>query len=540
MLPVRQATVVALILSLGVGCTRPREYIQNGFKVGPNYARPAAAIAPQWIDADDRRVRSEQDDLAGWWTIFNDPTLNELIQNANNQNLTLREAGFRILAARAQFGFAVGNMFPQFQAAEGGYRRFGVNDNFFDQWSSGFSLAWELDFWGRFRRAVLSAEATLDATIEDYDAVLVTLLGDVATNYVNYRTSQERIRLLSRVARVQEDVLTFINRKLAEGAINDLDRAQASSDLRQSRAQIFELQTQQRQAQNNLCVLMGMPVENLARLLDRNPDTNIPVTPDYLVVGIPADLLRRRPDVRRAERTAAAQAELIGIAAADFYPALSLTGTLGWQAANLSDLFKSSSLNSSVGPVFQWNILNYGRIRNNVRFQEAQFQALVAAYQNTVLGADLEVENGIVSFLNSQGRATNLQMSVQDSTLAFEVVIAQYEAGLVDFNRYAVIQKTLIQQLDLWAQSRGQIALSLVDVYRALGGGWQIRLAPVPDKQGILSPEPLPPAADTGPAAADEDLAEVEADANAEVDAAADGAAAPAIDSPLPLPPTIE
>lgn len=541
MLPVRQATVVALILSLGVGCTRPREYIQNGFKVGPNYARPAAAIAPQWIDADDRRVRSEQDDLAGWWTVFNDPTLNELIQNANNQNLTLREAGFRILAARAQFGFAVGNMFPQFQAAEGGYRRFGVNDNFFDQWSSGFSLAWELDFWGRFRRAVLSAEATLDATIEDYDAVLVTLLGDVATNYVNYRTSQERIRLLSRVVQVQEGVLTFISGQLAEGAINDLDRAQASSDLRQSRAQIFELQTQQRLAQNNLCVLMGMPVEDLSRLLDRNPDSNIPVAPDYLVVGIPADLLRRRPDVRRAERTAAAQAELIGIAAADFYPALSLTGTLGWQAANLSDLFKSSSLNSSVGPVFQWNILNYGRIRNNVRFQEAQFQALVAAYQNTVLGADLEVENGIVSFLNSQGRASNLQLSVQDSTLALDVVIAQYEAGLVDFNRYAVIQQTLIQQIDLWAQSRGQIALSLIDVYRALGGGWQMRLAPVPDKQGILSPEPLPPAVEEeGPLAVDEDLAEVEAavdGANVDgADADVDASSAP----PLPLPPTVE
>ena len=237
---------------------------------------------------------------------------------------------------------------------------------------------------------------------------------------------------------------------------------------------------------------MGMPVEDLSALLDANPASNIPQTPDYVVVGIPADLLRRRPDVRRAERNAAAQAELIGIAAADFYPALSLTGTLGWQAANLSDLFKSSSLNSSVGPVFQWNILNYGRIRNNVLFQEAQFQALVANYQNTVLSADLEVENGIISFLNSQGRARNLELSVNDSTIALEGVIQQYEGGLVDFNRYAVIQQTLIQQLDLWAQSRGQIALSLIDVYRALGGGWQIRLAPVPDKQGILSPEPLP------------------------------------------------
>jgi NodT family efflux transporter outer membrane factor (OMF) lipoprotein len=428
--------------------------------------------------------------------VFGDPTLNELIGRANNQNLTLREAGFRILAARAQFGFAVGNMFPQFQAAEGGYRRFGIADNFFDQWSSGFSLVWELDFWGRFRRAVLSAEATLDASIEDYDAVLVTLLGDVASNYVSYRTSQERIRLLTRIVRVQEDVLTFIVQRLEVGAesVTEIDRAQASSDLGQSRAQLFDLQIQLRQAQNNLCILMGMPVADLSNLLDSNPETTIPVTPEYVVVGLPADLLRRRPDVRRAERVAAAQAELIGIAAADLYPALSLTGTLGWQAANLSDLFKSQSLNSSVGPVFQWNVLNYGRIRNNILFQEAQFQALVAAYQNIVLQADLEVENGIVAFLNSQGRARNLQNSVQESTLALQVVIAQYELGAptVDFNRYAVIQQTLIQQQDLWAQSRGQIALSLIDIYRALGGGWQIRLAPVPNKQGILSPEPLP------------------------------------------------
>jgi NodT family efflux transporter outer membrane factor (OMF) lipoprotein len=411
---------------------------------------------------------------------------------ANSQNLTLREAGFRILAARAQFGFAIGNMFPQYQAAEGGYRRFGIGDNFFDQWSSGFSLAWELDFWGRFRRAVLSAEATLDATIEDYDAVLVTLIGDVASNYVSYRTSQERIRLLTRIVEVQQGVLAFIGGQAEAGMVSDLDRFQARSDLRQSEAQLFELRTQLRQAQNNLCILMGMPVEDLSALLDANPEANIPRTPDYVVVGIPADLLRRRPDVRRAERNAAAQAELIGIAAADLYPALSLTGTLGWQAANLSDLFKSQSLNSSVGPVFQWNILNYGRIRNNILFQEAQFQALVANYQNTVLNADLEVENGIVSFLNSQERARNLELSVDDSTVALKLVIAQYEAGAIDFNRYAVIQQTLIQQLDLWAQSRGQIALSLIDVYRALGGGWQIRLTPVPDKQGILSPETLP------------------------------------------------
>jgi NodT family efflux transporter outer membrane factor (OMF) lipoprotein len=492
-MPIASRPLLSLLATLlaAMGCTSVGDYARNRFKVGPEYARPAAAMAVNWIDDADQRVREESDDLAGWWTVFDDPMLNNLIEQASNQNLTLREAGFRILAARAQLGFAVGNLFPQFQQADGGYRRFGIGDNFFDQWSTGFNLAWELDFWGRFRRAVLSAEATLDASIEDYDAVLVTLLGDVASNYVSYRTTQERIRLLSGIVRIQEDVLTFITQQLEAGATTELDRAQASSTLRQSRAQLFELEIQRRQAQNNLCILLGMPISDLSPLLDGGTESTIPATPDYVVTGIPADLLRRRPDVRRAERDAAAQSELIGIAAADLYPALSLTGTLGWQAANLSDLFRSDSLNSSVGPVFQWNILNYGRIRNNIRFQEARFQALVAAYQNVVLQADLEVENGIVAFLNSQGRARNLQVSVEESTLALDVVIAQYEEGLVDFNRYAVIQQTLIQQQDLWAQSRGQIAQSMIDVYRALGGGWQIRLAPPPDKRGILSPEPL-------------------------------------------------
>jgi NodT family efflux transporter outer membrane factor (OMF) lipoprotein len=489
----RSAVVIVALIGLlnCTGCTSLSEYVKNGFKVGPNYCPPAAPVAENWIDAaTDSRVRNDRDDLAGWWTVLGDPKLNYLVENAYRQNLTLREAGFRILAARAQLGFAVGNVFPQFQTADGSFTRFGVADQFFDQWTFGFNLGWELDFWGRFRRAVRAAEATLDASVENYDGVLVTLLADVSNNYVLYRTTQERIRLLENNIALQEGVLSFITERLEAGAITEVDRAQASSNLSQSRASLAELEIQRRQAANNLCILLGMPVQDLSLLLDGDDgaETNIPTTPDYVVVGIPADLLRRRPDVRQAERVAAAQAQEIGIAEADLYPALSLTGTLGWRAANFSDLFQDSSLNASVGPGFQWNILNYGRIRNNVRFQEAQFQALVAIYQNTVLQADLEVENAIVTFLNSQDRAQHLKTSVEESALALRIVIGQYEEGAVDFNRYTVLQQSLIQQQDLWAQSRGQIALGLIDVYRGLGGGWQIRLAPTPDKQGILSP----------------------------------------------------
>jgi NodT family efflux transporter outer membrane factor (OMF) lipoprotein len=491
--------LLAAVTLQSLGCTGPLQYVRNGFKVGPNYGRPPAPVADDWIEAGDQRVRrdGENDHLADWWKELNDPTLDRLIQQAYQDNLTLREAGFRILAARAQLTYAIGNFFPQLQTADGAYTRFGIGDTFFDQWNFGFNLAWELDFWGRFRRAIRSAEATLDASVEDYDAVLVTLLGDVASNYVRYRTTEERIRLLENVVAVQEDVLQFITRQLDAGAagVTDLDRAQSTSDLAQSRAQLDDLQIQLQQSQNLLCILLGMPVVDLSSILDAGDKSKIPVTPDYVVVGIPADLLRRRPDVRQLERQAAAQAELIGIAEADLYPAFSIGGTLGWQAAKLSDLFKSQSLNSNVGGSFQWNILNYGRILSDIRFQEAQFQALVTAYQNQVLQAGLEVENGIVTFLKSQERARNLEESVDNAALALEVVIEQYEAGLdtSEFNRYAVIQQTLIQQQDLWAQARGQIVLGLIDVYRALGGGWQIRLEPTGPLPRLLPPvEDLP------------------------------------------------
>ncbi len=273
-----------------------------------------------------------------------------------------------------------------------------------------------------------------------------------------------------------------------------------------------------------------MPAVDLTEILAKGPRTEIPTAPEYVVVGMPADLLRRRPDVRRAERLAAAQAEQIGIAAADWYPAITINGTLGWQAQHLSQLFRPSSLNSSVGPSFQWDLLNYGRIKNNVRLQDAEFQGLVATYQETVLEGDLEVENGIVTFVQAHQRARDLRVSVDEAWIALEVLVAQYRAGLsgIDFNRYATIQQTLITQQDSWAQARGQISLGLIQVYRGLGGGWQIKCDQVPDKRGILSPPPG------------------QADANGAANGSADanGAATEALPVPLnpatapvPLPP---
>ncbi len=459
------AAALSILLVGSSGCTSLRGYVRKGFKVGPEYCRPAAAVAERWIDQDDVHAVENPEILTHWWTVFNDPKLDELIQCAYRQNLTLREAGFRILQARAALDIAIGNVFPQSQNMSGRFTRsaaaVGTNDavanisRFSDSWNFGFNLNWELDFWGRFRRAVASASDSLDASVADYDYVLVTLLGDVATNYVTVRTTQERIKLLETNVEIQRGVFRYIENRLKAGKVTQLDYDQAESNLRQTEAAIPQLEISLRQAENALCLLLGIPTIDLANLLGDGP---IPTAPPDVVVGIPADLLRRRPDVRRAERRAAAQAEQIGIAQAELYPAFFINGNLGYSARNFPDLFRYSAFNGSVGPSFQWNLLNYGRIVGNVRFQEAAFQELVTNYQNTVLTANKEAEDGLVTFLRAQRRSRLLDASVAAAERAVKTVILQYQTGTVDFNRYATIEQNLVTQQDPSAQARGQIA----------------------------------------------------------------------------------
>jgi NodT family efflux transporter outer membrane factor (OMF) lipoprotein len=489
------------------GCTPFAEYLHNGFKVGPNYEKPPAPVAKNWIDVADNRVRTESDDLSKWWTVFNDPVLDSLVCSAYRQNLTLRQAGFQVLYARAQRNVAIGNLFPQTQKATGDFTRNAVsvetansqaafiNQRFYPQWDFGFNLSWEVDFWGRYRRAVESAEDTLDASVENYDAMLVTLLGDVATAYVQIRTIQVQIKLTQANVELQRRTLEIAVARFKGGTATELDVDQAQSNLSQTESQIPQLKIQLRQANNQLSILMGTPPEDLQPRLGT---AGIPTTPTDVAVGIPADLLRRRPDVLRAERQAAAQSAQIGIAEADFYPAIALNATFGYSAEQFNRLFRPSAFTGSFGPAFQWNILNYGRILNNVRAQDAQFQALVAAYQNSVLTAGQEVENGLATFLQSQEEVKYLAQSVKAAEKAVIVALAQYKGGTVDFNRVALVEQNLVQQQNSLAQAQGSIALGLIQVYRALGGGWQIRLTDcdpnAPPGKGEPGPDPELPA----------------------------------------------
>ncbi|MEM1412143.1 MAG: efflux transporter outer membrane subunit, partial [Pseudomonadota bacterium] len=355
--------------------------------VGPDYVTPDAPVASDWQSTEfesDAAVSSAADETgySAWWTAFNDPVLDELVTLARSQNLSLQVAGLRVLEARAELGIAVGNLYPQSQSARGGVTQFELSDNqanfapglldtSYREADLGFDVGWELDFWGRFRRAIEAADASLLSEVAAYEDVLVTLAADVATTYVLVRTFEERLRLAQSNVDIQARSLQIAEVRFRNGLTTELDVQQARSLLANTQAALPSLELGLRQTQHALSVLLGMPPSDLASTLTQGPMA-IPAAPTQLALGMPADLLRRRPDIRQAERLAAAQSAAIGLTKADLYPAFSLTGSVGLRAGDtfggsLSDLFDSDSLEASFGPSFSWNILNYGRIKNAVR-----------------------------------------------------------------------------------------------------------------------------------------------------------------------------
>jgi NodT family efflux transporter outer membrane factor (OMF) lipoprotein len=476
--------IVALAMCCS-GCTSLTEYVHNGFKVGPNYSTPPAAVANNWIDASDKRVRTDSDDVSKWWTVFGDPVLNDLICNAYHQNLTLKEAGYRVLQARAQLGISIGELFPQTQSMTGDFLsqassgETGGTQKFTHRFDYGFTLAWELDFWGRFRRSIESNRANLQASVADYDDVLVTLLSDMATAYVQYRTAEQRIKYAIENVDVQTKVLDITREKFRAGNATKVDVDQAESTLYQTQAGIPELEITLRTANNQMCILLGIPPELLRDKLGAAP---IPIAPPDVAVGIPADLLRRRPDVRKAERLAAAQCAQIGVAVSDFYPHISIDGTINFQASRFKYLLNGKALSGTVGPAFNWDILQYGRLLNNVRLQDAGFLELVEAYKQAVLNANQETENGLVTFLKAQERYRWQKKAVDSGSAALDTVTKQWQAGVVDFTRVAQLLQNQVVLEDTLAQVQGEIATGLILVYTGMGGGWEIRCTgcPVP------------------------------------------------------------
>jgi NodT family efflux transporter outer membrane factor (OMF) lipoprotein len=492
--------VAALALA---GCTTSiGQWVRNGFKVGPNYSPPEAPVAAEWVHLSDPGVRNTPAQDYAWWTVFNDPVLNGLIDTAYRQNLDLRAAAARIMEARARRGIAAGNLFPQSQRAIAFYDHAQIGQNLtlplpstLNIWADGFNASWELDFWGRLRRNVESADANLEAVTEGYGDSLVLLLSEVATNYIQLRTFEQRLSYARENVVIQQKSTDLAQARFDAGTSTELDLRQAKASLAQTQATIPPLEAGRDVASNQLCVLLGMPVSDLAAQMTH---AGIPQPPAEVAVGLPADLLRRRPDVRQAERLVAVQSAQIGIAEADFYPRLGVSGFIGYAADDFSRLFSADSLTGFILPTLQWNILNYGRIKNNVRAQEALLEATCLEYQQSVLTAGREVEDGLAQFIRAKQQVMYLEQSVAQARRAVEISQEQFQGGVADFNRVYTNQSLLVSQQDLLGTAQGNIALYLVQIYKAMGGGWEYFCQGngMPESVPVAGPVPeVPPAA---------------------------------------------
>ena len=462
-------------------------------KVGPDFKKPAAAQPKSWIEAEYATSRPDLPVHAEWWQQLNDPVLNNLVTLARQQNLPLQTAGLRIFEARAQLGVAVGQFYPQTQQGTANltYTQTSMRSPAspqpgsqgrvqwtFWQDSVGFQAAWELDFWGKFRRGIEAAEANLSASVADYDNALVSLCSDVASTYVLMRVAEERLRIAKTNAALEREAVNIADIRYQLGATSERDVQQAKTLLDSTEATIPQLTDVLQKSFHALCLLLGMPPSDLSELLGQQG--RIPVCPDQIGVGIPADLLRRRPDIRQAEYAAAAACAGIGVAKADLFPSFSLTGSVGWLSSSyqkfvLADIFSGKSATASFSPGVTWNLFNYGRIVNNVRAQDARFQQALLTYSNTVLTALKEVEDGISDFQLTKEQSVKLAAAAEAAKRAAELAFLQYRAGQTDFTTVIVAQQTQLSQQDALAQAQGNIVLGMVGLYRALGGGWEIR-----------------------------------------------------------------
>ena len=459
--------------------------------VGPDFVKPSAPVEKEWIEAEDPGIKPESVDHSAWWKVFNDPVLDNLIEIASEQNLPLHIAGLRILQARANLGIAIGLQYPQSQLLNGGFSfmessknapplsnfpenvKSGLDTSTYS-YQLGLGAAWEVDFWGKFRRGVEASEASLAASLAGYDSLLVMLTGEVAAAYVVIRTVEDRIKIVRGNIVVQKRALRIAEAQFKGGEVSELDVAQARALLHNTQSLIPVLEISLRQAKNGLSVLLGMPPSDLQEVL-KGPAL-IPTAPRDVAVGIPADLLRRRPDIRQAEFQAIAQGALIGVAKADLYPHFGIGGAIGYSAGDGANLFTANSFTGFFTPfTFSWDIFNYGRIKNNVRAQDALFEQMLVNYQNAVLNAAKEVEDALVGFLRSKDQVGFLTDAVKASQRAVDLALLQYKEGIVDYTRVLNTQQSLLLQQENLVISQGDLPRYLIGVYKALGGGWQIR-----------------------------------------------------------------
>jgi NodT family efflux transporter outer membrane factor (OMF) lipoprotein len=454
----------------------------GGCAVGPNYQPPKVNAPSSWASPSARGETNAPPDFAEWWKHFNDTNLDSLMTVAVQSNLTLRVAEAHVLESRAERGVVSADLWPSLNGSASYSRNhfgkhaypplasFGVPLTY-NSYNAGFDAAWEIDVFGGTRRAVEAANADIGAAEYGQRDVLVSLLAEVARNYITARAYQQRLVITRQNIQVQEDILDLTSNRFENGLSSDLDVQQSLALLTSTEAQVPSLETGFNQAVYHLAVLLGQPP---GALVDEMTGIKpIPLTPPEVPVGLPSDLLSRRPDVQRAERELAAATARIGVAKADLYPKFSLTGFIALESVSASDWFNYGSRAWGAGPTMQWELFEAGRISANIRVRDARQEEALSSYEQTVLVALEDVENALTAYAKEQVRRESLFQSVEANRQALELSTELYKSGLADFLRVLDSERSLYLAQDALVQSDQTVSLNLVQLYKALGGGWQ-------------------------------------------------------------------
>jgi outer membrane protein TolC len=429
--------------------------------VGPEYVQPESPLGPDWYQAERAGFATTAAEQVRWWQHLNDPVLDQLVELAHRQNNSLKIAGLRVLESRAQLAIATGNQYPQSQAVAGDATAVQASENAantaagdlsFTQYNVGIGASWEIDFWGKFRRGVEAADAAYLASVAGYDQAIVLVTAQVCSTYLVIRTLEEQIRITRENIALQQRSYDIVDILFQNGSSSELDVLQARTQLLSTQSTIPQLQTELYQAQHALSTLLGLAPADTRDLL--GSESSIPKIPETTALGLPADVLRQRPDVRQAEYLAMAQN----------------TGESG-----LSQLFSADSITYAVGPSFVWPFLNYGRIRNSVRVQDARLQQALIAYKETALQAAREVEDAMVELEGAQHQDDLLRQTVVTALRSTEVAQLRFNEGFADYQRVLSAQAALFAQQSRFVSNKSKVVGSYITLYVALGGGWQVR-----------------------------------------------------------------
>ena len=474
----------------------------SGCLVGPDHIDPGAPFQCEWMPPLPPGVSQSPNDSIAWWTKFNDPVLTSLVIRTTEQNLTLGQAAERIAEARALRGIVRGGLFPDIDGISSYSRRktSGSGNNFglanfnpppFNFWSAGFDATWEIDVFGGVRRRLQAADADVDVAIEDHNDLLVTLQGEVGANYIQVRTLQRRIQFVERNIELQRQSLEITQSRFDGGISDILDVEQAKVNLYTTEASLPLLKQELELTYHRLSVLMGEPPSDLSKQI--TPQQRFPILPQDIAVGLPIELIRQRPDIRSAERQLAAQAARIGVAVSELYPRFTITGTFTVDSTKFSRWFTSDSIAYAAGPAMRWRLLDFGRARSDIEVQRARWRGLVYNYQNEVVTAAQEVEDALTQYRYSLRRAESLRNAAMAARSAAKTAEDKYNAGNSAFINVLDAQRSQAELDDQAAAAEGDIYLSVVSLYKALGGGWIDPFAVAPDPTAVPAGEIVEP-----------------------------------------------